>query len=823
MSDETAATWRPGDRITVRGAAWTVVRLTPFTDCEALRIASHAHGRRTLLVPFDRPRAAPGSHLRVVRLRRWMHRLRDLIVETHPYGGLRVCPAGLRLLPYQLEPAIAILRDGSARVLIADGVGLGKTIQAGLVVCELAQASEAFRALILTPAGLRQQWHGELTRHFAIAAIGADAQWLRSVLREIPADVNPWSPPGVYVASFDFVKRPEALRPLEDVRWDLLVVDEAHAATIGTDRRAAVDAIAKRARRVILLTATPHPGDPDQFAALCRIGAGPHSPPPVFFQRRRAPAANIPARRSTLLMVRPHAAERRMHRLLDAYTTRVWQEAAGAGLQHARLASIVLRKRALSSARSLAVSARRRIDLLAAAPAEAFQLLLPLGPLDSDEDPLEDAVPDGALARPGLGDAGLERQLLIEIAEAAEEASACESKVRLLSKLLKRIPEPVIVFTEYRDTLERLAAALAAAGTGTTSIHGGMSPIERTQAVAAFNKGRHTLLATDAASEGLNLQESCRIVLHYELPWNPLRVEQRAGRVDRIGQTRRVHEIALVASDTSESLVLGPLVRRASGWNGCDGLPLRLTESRVAEMLIGGQAIEQPDTPAAARAVATNDYVDAATAEVTRLLEHRRLRLRRRDRSRPDTFIPLCLWSRPRDIATGLALIFVLTIVDGCASIIHTEPVAAHVPCAAPESLRRAADIKRWAVRLLHRVQPAAAAHVLELAQQRIGTARAEYQRALAARRQRENDLSETLASAAVQLVQAGLFDRRAVRAVETRQRSTTALREQAETAFERLENADRLTASVELRAILIIDSSTSSGRAPSTGSGLAP
>ena len=823
MHDETA-TWRPGDRITVRGAAWTVVRLTPFTDCGALRIASHAHGRRTLLVPFDRPRAAPGRHGRLVRLRRWMHRLRDVILETHAYGGLRACPAGLRLLPYQLEPAIAILRDGSARVLIADGVGLGKTIQAGLVLHELAQVSETFRALILTPAGLRHQWHGELTRHFATASVGADAQWLRSALREIPADVNPWSPPGVYIASFDFVKRPEALRPLEDVRWDLLVVDEAHAATIGTDRRAAVDAIARRARRVILLTATPHPGDPDQFAALCRIGAGPNSPPPVFFQRRRAPAANVPARRSTLFMVRPHAAERRMHRLLDAYTARVWHEAAAAGVQHARLASIVLRKRALSSARSLAVSARRRLDLLAVAPAEASQLLLPLGPLDSDEDPLEDAVPDGALARPGLGDAELERQLLIEIAEAAEDASACESKVRVLSKLLKRIPEPVIVFTEYRDTLERLAAALAAAGTRTTSIHGGMSPVERTQAVAAFNKGRHALLATDAASEGLNLQESCRIVLHYELPWNPLRVEQRAGRVDRIGQTRRVHEIALVASDTCESLVLGPLVRRASGWNGCDGLPLRLTESRVAEMLIGGQPIERPDTPAAAPAAGTNDYVDAANAEVTRLLEHRRLaRGRGHDRSRPDTFIPLCLWSRPRDIATGIALIFVLAILDGCASIIHTEPVAAHVPCAVPGSLRRAADIKRWAERLLHRVQPAAAAHVLELARQRIGTARPECQRALAARRQREDDLSATLASAAVQLVQAGLFDRRAVRAVETRRRSTAALREQAERAIDGLENADRLTASVELRAILIIARSTGSGLARATGSGLAP
>ena len=188
----------------------------------------------------------------------------------------------------------------------------------------------------------------------------ADANWLRRKTGELPADVNPWSVPGVYLASMDFVKRPEALRPLEDVRWDLLVIDEAHAATPGSDRRAALDALARRARRLVLLTATPHSGDDEQFKALCALGTDRSPSPLVLFCRSREDTPlGSPSQRSTVLNVRLTDAERRMHGLLEEYTTRVWTESRQRKDAKGELLATVLRKRALSSPASLALSVRR--------------------------------------------------------------------------------------------------------------------------------------------------------------------------------------------------------------------------------------------------------------------------------------------------------------------------------------------------------------------------------------------------------------------------------------------------------------------------------
>ena len=128
---------------------------------------------------------------------------------------------------------------------------------------------------------------------------------------------------------------------------------------------------------------------------------------------------------------------------------------------------------------------------------------------------------------------GSERRWLAAIAEAARTAARDESKTRWLLRFLRRVREPVIVFTEYRDTLARLQKRIAATGRSLAVLHGGLDPRERAAIAAALDARVATLLATDAAAEGLNLQHHSRIVVHYELPWNPARLEQRAGRVDR--------------------------------------------------------------------------------------------------------------------------------------------------------------------------------------------------------------------------------------------------------------------------------------------------
>ncbi|MGH9309090.1 MAG: DEAD/DEAH box helicase, partial [Vicinamibacterales bacterium] len=609
-----------------------MIRSTVFPDCEAIDLArARDADTRTLLVPFDRPRRSPPPRLKVVSRRRWAHEVRELVEVMYPYGGLRFCPQGIRLMAYQLEPALAMLRHGVTRVLVADDVGLGKTIEAGLVIRELALGCPLARTLVLCPAALRPQWMRELATQFDLRVVDADAAWLREAARTLPPDVNPWSLPGVYLASMDLIKRPEALHPLEDVRWDLLVVDEAHAAAPGTHRRAAIHALACRAAQVMLLTATPHSGSDAQFASLCSLGSPPTAAPIVLFNRSRAEAALGAAPvRSTVLAVSLSPAELAMHRLLEAYTARVWTESRRRQDAAGELVATLLRKRALSSAASLAISARRRLALMARAAPIPSQLLLPL----DEEDVPQDEQPEGVLGARGLNDADADRRALSAIADAADAAAGAEAKVLALVRLLRRAREPAIVFSEYRDTAGRLAACLADAGHRVWLLHGGLTAMERERAIGAFTTGSSLLVATDAASEGLNLHHTCRLVIHFELPWTPSRLEQRCGRVNRIGQSRRVHEIALVGRHTSEQLVLVPLLLRAARARGFARTSLmdHLSESRLAGHVLAGAPLESPALDSASATTSlpgTLDLRDEARMEVRRLELVRRLAVNR--------------------------------------------------------------------------------------------------------------------------------------------------------------------------------------------------
>jgi hypothetical protein len=214
--------------------------------------------------------------------------------------------------------------------------------------------------------------------------------------------------------------------------------------------------------------------------------------------------------------------------------------------------------------------------------------------LFEDDDGVDDDVPGAVLAIPGLADAAREQRWLAALVECAVAAGELDSKQKFLRRLLARTSgEAVIVFTEYRDTLVHLAAGLPAA----RHLHGGMSSGERAVVQAQFNEHGGLLLATDAAAEGLNLHGRCRLVVNYELPWNPARLEQRIGRVDRIGQRRTVHALTLVARDTAEDLVIANLVRRlsrvvASLGHG-DRLAHFLGEARTARVVIGGMPLDE--------------------------------------------------------------------------------------------------------------------------------------------------------------------------------------------------------------------------------------
>ncbi len=213
--DTGAAPWCRGDHLQTRGRTWTLTDIEAGRDCAALCLDPNHRGTPlTLLAPFDRFIPANiRDRYALVSLPSFISRLLGAIANCRPAGSLRwAARAAIDLHPYQLEPALAIFRHGNPRVLIADDVGLGKTVEAGLILNELVQERRATRALVLVPAGLRDQWRHELTRLFGIEATIADAAWLTALTAEMPADVNPWNMPGVFLASQDLIKRPEVLR-----------------------------------------------------------------------------------------------------------------------------------------------------------------------------------------------------------------------------------------------------------------------------------------------------------------------------------------------------------------------------------------------------------------------------------------------------------------------------------------------------------------------------------------------------------------------------------------------------------------------------------
>jgi SNF2 family DNA or RNA helicase len=483
--------------------------------------------------------------------------LRAAVLGQCERGGLcAAARADVDLHPHQLEPVLAVVRHGVRRLLLADAVGLGKTIEAGLVLAELRARSALDRVLVLAPPGLCDQWCAELSGRFGLDSVVADAAWLRALRPVLPAALNPWSIPGIRVASIDFAKRPEVRRGIERVCWDAVIVDEAHTAAGDSERREAAHAFAVRSRFVLLLTATPHSGDARSFRALCGIGALSAGDPAVMFRRTRDQAGMPGSRRVHLHRVRPAAAERIVRQQLDDYLRMIWARRTGPEGRDARLAMIVLLKRSLSGMGPLRRSLITRLEHLgAAAGSEAVQLPLLL---DGEDD--ADAAPAAVLGAPGLEDRHEERRMLSALADRAAFAEKHDSKRRALGRILERVREPAIVFTEYRDTLEALHAD---AGEDAVVLHGGMDRFERAAAVSRFtNGGARVLLATDAAGEGLNLQPRCRLVVNLELPWNPMRLEQRVGRVDRIGQQRTVHAVNLLASGTAESEVLARLAAR---------------------------------------------------------------------------------------------------------------------------------------------------------------------------------------------------------------------------------------------------------------------
>jgi superfamily II DNA or RNA helicase len=676
-----------GDLVWIRRCRWRVDRLRVAGDVRILDVKG-SKLRRTFLAPFDRAWTEhDAERLRHVR---WPQlRARILAWAAHSYSvrtPLSALDANVEILPFQLEAALAFI-SGARRVLVADAVGLGKTVQAGLVIAETLRRTVNGYVLVLVPASLREQWIGELARRFAIQAAAADADTLRQLAGEAARGGSPWGP-GVWIATPDFVKQPHVFDALPPVRWDLVVIDEAHDVAGRSDRHLACNDLAHRSRRVLLLTATPHNGDPSAFARLRDLGdlddLRPGDPGLVVLRRTPSSLGWPERRRVRWHRVTPSAAEKRALDTLLEFEQAVLRAAGSAHRTAALLLLSVLRKRGLSTMAALAVSLRRRAAWLAAAgpgePLDWRQRRLDLG--GEPDDAFRDEEDAALSTHIGLGPAH-EQAWLRRLLTLIDRAAADDSKVRRVTSLVTRRHEPVVVFTEFRHSLEAVCQKLGRIAVVTT-LHGGQTPHERQASLRHFLDGEaDVLIATDVAGQGLNLQARSRWVVNLELPWNPARLAQRAGRVDRIGQTRPVHVTLLVSRHQTESELLTRVAERAIRSEDAMGVSLAGVEW-PAESDLGAELIAGSSRPLVAREGRPSVSIDHTWRRharwLARLMRRRRLWAAAWREAEPHAANSLV--ARRRAAASGLGpsggwlLVFRVPIVDATGEVLETRLAA---------------------------------------------------------------------------------------------------------------------------------------------------
>lgn len=604
---------RPGAVIRLRERLWRVDRVEE-TEFAATPLDGRDTYPRRFLRSLEAEDAAPGELpppdpscpgdpaeqdllLRAYRL--------SLIHGSAPFLGLqrsRMIPE-----PYQLVPLLMTLGRDRVRLLIGDDVGIGKTIEAGLILTELIARGLVTRALIVVPASLREQWQEALQHFFHIEAVIVAGHLRPALERGLLPGQSPWEAFPFVVVSIDYAKKHPG--EILAARWDAAIVDECHMAarphqTAGRgeemQRYEFLTRLARRVDHLILLSATPHNGYTDSFASLVEaLNPAAVSDGGVvrdvarhhIVQRRRKDIEAwygdrrlFPERDPWEPVIPVSPAERTLFERLRAYTDRL--EARGPQAIHFWVAAH-FQKRALSSPAALRASLRNRRETILKAIAKRLEpgsepSVAEAGAEVTDVPTGDDRTDEERSRRLDVAVAAADE--LDELEELERLARALgpgrDSKLRHLCRevLPRRLAahpanRRVLVFTKYRDTLDYVAGHLdrertkpgPVQGVEVFRIHGGLTQAERRQVFRAFERtDRAVCVATDAISEGLDLQRACAEIVHYELPWNPNRLEQRNGRVDRYGQPEPTVGITtLVLDDPLDVAMLEVIERKA--------------------------------------------------------------------------------------------------------------------------------------------------------------------------------------------------------------------------------------------------------------------
>jgi len=507
-------------------------------------------------------------------------------------------------LPHQIEAVYGyVLQLPRIRFLIADDPGAGKTIMAGLIVKELKLRHQARRILIVVPGHLKDQWRREMKERFEETFVVIDRGLMDALYGE-----NPWQREAQIITSLDFAKQDDVLRSLTPAHFDLVIVDEAHKMSAyhygdkleRTGRYRLGEALSRIATHLLFLTATPHKGDPENFrlfldllepgffatSELLATSIRNHDNP-LFIRRVKEDLRDFAGRPIFLprhVETKPFnlgvesPPEKNLYNALSRYVNEQYNKALTRDRRrNVAFALVILQRRLASSTYALYRSLERRKmrleDLLEGAQ-ESRRLDESSLDLETVEDLSEAERWEQEAVWETLSVAGnrqeLEREIrtlegLIQQARAIIRGDG-EVKLRHLQEALGDLTAQhpgarVLIFTEARDTLEYLERRIQEWGYRVCTIHGGMRLEERIRAEGVFKNEAQVLVATEAAGEGINLQ-FCHLMINYDIPWNPNRLEQRMGRIHRYGQTREVFVFNLVAEDTREGRVLTRLFEK---------------------------------------------------------------------------------------------------------------------------------------------------------------------------------------------------------------------------------------------------------------------
>ena len=444
-------------------------------------------------------------------------------------------------LEYQTRTAQTVLRRFRGRALLCDEVGLGKTIEAGLILAELAMRGLVRSVLVLVPPSLIEQWQGEMRRKFSIELTSHDDPTFREKGTEA------WATFDRVIASIHTAKRDPHRTAILARTWDMVIVDEAHHLRNRTTQ-AWKFAGALRKQFILLLTATPVQNNLEELFNLVTLLE------PGLLSTAKRFQSHFVDRRDKLTP--RHVDE--LHALLSEVMVRNRRSTVGLQFTRrwARTESVAPSSVERELYRDVTEIVRARLRSVKEKTKEAGPLsrmaLLSLQMALGSSSPAAAGTLRKISENPKLTAA--DRGRLSGLADRAD-AQATSTKVDRLLEIVSGFPDKMVIFTQFLATQEMLRRRLMGAGHEVAVFHGGLSRLDREAAIERFRGPARLLLCTEAGSEGRNLQFA-QAVCNFDLPWNPMKIEQRIGRLSRIGQTRDIHVFNLVAAGTLEASVL---------------------------------------------------------------------------------------------------------------------------------------------------------------------------------------------------------------------------------------------------------------------------